>query len=80
MPWGSFFYELITAKKPFAGDTPMSVIVKQMTAPLPWPEDISNLPDTAIRILRKTLAKSPRDRYENIGELFTDLKILENGG
>ena len=67
---GIVLYELITGRKPFTADTPLAVIVKQMHDPLPRPSlFIPGLPQEIERLLIKSLAKDPRDRYQNMGEL-----------
>ena len=73
---GIVLYELVTGRKPYTADTPMAVVLKHMTDPLPRPRQyIADLPDIVERVLLKALAKDPQDRYSKISE-FAD--ALEN--
>jgi serine/threonine protein kinase len=73
---GVVLYEMVTGRKPFVADTPMAVLFKHASEPLPRPRSFQpDLPDSVERILFKALAKHPEDRYENM-TLFAD--ALEN--
>lgn len=73
---GIVLYEMITGRKPYVADTPMAVVLKQMTDPLPRPMDfVPDLPEDVERILFKALAKKPEDRYQNLDEM---IKALED--
>jgi serine/threonine protein kinase len=64
---GIVMYEMVTGRKPYIADTPMAVVLKQMTDPLPRPtEFIPDLPEGVEQILIKALAKEPQNRYENM--------------
>ncbi len=61
---GIIFYELITGRKPYTADTPIAVILKHMTDPLPRPSQfVNSLPEAVEKVLLKSLAKDPKDRY-----------------
>jgi serine/threonine protein kinase len=67
---GIILYEMLTGRKPFTADTPMAVIVKHIHDPLPRAKKyIPDLPDPVERILLKSLAKEPDDRYQDMGSL-----------
>lgn len=73
---GIILFELVTGRKPYTADTPMAVVVKHMTDPLPRPSQyIKTLPEFVERVLIKALAKDPKDRYINAG-VFA--QVLEN--
>jgi Tol biopolymer transport system component len=73
---GVVLYELVTGRKPYQADTPMAVMIKKVTDPLPRPKQfIPSLPDAVENVLLKALAKDPRDRYSGM-DLFA--KGLEN--
>jgi serine/threonine protein kinase len=77
---GIVFYELITGRKPFAADTPMAVLLKQVNDPLPRPKDfIALLPDEVEQVILKALAKDPEDRYENMEAFSQALEKLSAG-
>ena len=61
---GIVLYELVTGRKPYIADTPMAVVLKQMTDPLPHPTDFApDLPERVEHILLKALAKEPENRF-----------------
>lgn len=61
---GVVYYEMVTGRKPYTADTPMAVLFKHASEPLPRPKQfISSLPDEVEYILFKALAKNPQDRY-----------------
>jgi len=70
---GIVFYEMITGIKPFSADTPMAVLLKQQTDPLPSPKlYVPDLPDPVERILFKVLSKKPENRCRKISD-FADI-------
>ena len=75
---GVVLYELLTGKKPFAGDN-MSTIVYQIVHEEPQRvSDINkDLHGGYERVVSKALAKRPEDRYQTCLELIAD---LENPG
>lgn len=73
---GIVFYELITGRRPYVADTPMAVILKQVTDPLPSPKlYVPDLPQAVEKVITSALAKNPDDRYQD-AETFS--KALEN--
>ena len=76
---GIVLFEMLTGRVPYKADTPMAVIIKQATEPLPAPRGlIPGLPVEAERVLFKMLAKDPKDRYADMGELIVVLGKLLN--
>ena len=74
---GIVFYELVTGKKPFSADTPMAVMVKQISDPLPLPHHFQPyLPGEVEKIIVKALAKRPENRYQSMGEFSAALEKL----
>lgn len=75
---GIILYEMITGRKPFVGDTPMSVIIKQISEPLPSPRQyVSGLPENVEKILAMSLAKSLDERYSNASEFSEALERIQ---
>lgn len=72
---GIIFYEMLTGKQPFKGETPVETLFKQQLDPLPEPE---NIPENVREILYKALEKDPANRYPTIGAFGTELKKLIN--
>ena len=68
---GIVLFEMVTGRKPYIADTPMAVVLKQMTDPLPRPtEFVPDLPEEIEQILFKALAKQPEDRYEDMNAMI----------
>ncbi|MFZ5917872.1 MAG: bifunctional serine/threonine-protein kinase/ABC transporter substrate-binding protein [Chloroflexota bacterium] len=61
---GVVLYEMLTGRVPFEAETPMAVVIKHITEPLPLPRTISpEMPEAVERVILKTLAKNPADRF-----------------
>lgn len=74
---GVVFYELITGRRPFSADTPMAVLVKHITEPLPRARLlVPELPEEVESVIFKALAKQPADRYLDMGALAAALEHL----
>lgn len=75
---GVILYELLTSHKPYEGDTPMTVLLKRVSEPLPSPKRfVPDLPDAVERIILRALARQPEERYQNMAELGA---VLASGG
>jgi len=74
---GVVFYELVTGRKPFEADTPMSMAVMHATEPLPSPKQfVPDLPDAVEQILLRALAKQPAERYPDMAQFLAALTGL----
>lgn len=74
---GIVFYELVTGRKPFQADTPMAVMIKHMTDPLPRPRDfIADLPEEVERVIFTAVAKKPENRYRSMESFAEALEGL----
>lgn len=74
---GIILYELITGRKPYTADTPMAVVVKHMTDPLPRPHQyVRDIPEDVEKVLIKSLAKDPANRYPDAGAFASALEKL----
>lgn len=77
---GTVFYEMITGHRPFEADTPLAVMIKKNTDPLPLPTKIvPNLPVQVEHVLLKALAKNPNHRYSNMNDFALALEDLAKG-
>ena len=71
------FYELVTGVKPYQGDTPVDILIKQANDPIPDPRMINpKLPVTVKRFLDRAMAKKPADRYPTMNDFLRDFKEL----
>ena len=72
---GVILYELLTGRAPFLADTPLALIQKHVSEPLPLPGVLRpGLPPSVEAVVRKALAKDPVERYQSAGELAQALK------
>ncbi len=72
---GIVLYECLTGAPPYDADTPYAVILKHINDPLIPPHIVvKNLPDDVERIVFKSLAKDPVDRYPNAALMRDALK------
>ncbi|MGN6360088.1 MAG: protein kinase domain-containing protein [Thermomicrobiales bacterium] len=80
---GVIAYQALTGRVPFTGTTPLDVIMKHVTAPLP-PLRATNpaLPPNVDYVVGRALAKSPLDRFPSasafVGELERALLARES--
>ncbi|MCD6475932.1 MAG: SUMF1/EgtB/PvdO family nonheme iron enzyme [Anaerolineaceae bacterium] len=64
---GIIFYELVTGKKPYQGDTPLKTLYMHANQILPDPRlCVPDLPQEACDLIRTSLAKKREDRYPSM--------------
>jgi len=74
---GIVLYEMVTGRKPYIADTPMSLLIKQATEPLPSPHQfVADLPEALEALLIKSLARDPRDRFANMQAFIRTAEAL----
>ncbi len=74
---GVVLYELATGRPPFQAETPMAVMLKHMTEPLPLPRQLNPaIPEALEQIILKALAKNPADRYPDIPAMMAALRKM----
>jgi tetratricopeptide (TPR) repeat protein len=72
---GVILYEMVTGRLPYDADTPLAIVLKHLSEPLPMPSQIcADVPPTVERVILKALAKSPDDRYQSAGALAEALE------
>ena len=72
---GVVLYEMMTGKVPYEAETPMAVVLKHIIEPLPLPRQVNpDLPEPIERVILKTMAKDPDDRYQTAGEMMEALE------
>ena len=72
---GAMLYQLATGELPFDADTPMAVMLKHINEELPPPRSVNpDLPEGVERIIVKSMAKSPGDRYQSVDEMLADME------
>jgi serine/threonine protein kinase len=66
-------YEMLTGRVPFAADTPVAVLMKHVTEPMPIPPP-SAVPEPLVRALLRCMAKKPDDRWPTAGAFVRALQ------
>lgn len=68
---GIILYEMVTGRVPFTADTPLAVIFKHVSDPLPLPSSIRpDIPEAVEQVILKALAKQPADRFTTAAEFL----------
>ncbi len=75
---GIALYEMVTGKKPFDGDTPVSIALMHMQSTPKKPTEInSTIPEGLEQIILHAMQKEPDQRYQTAGEMIKDLEELK---
>lgn len=71
---GLVIYEMVTAEKPFAGDSPMASAFKRLSEPPRAPRDYApELSPAWESVILRCLARDPRDRFAEARDVATAL-------
>jgi peptide/nickel transport system substrate-binding protein len=71
---GIILYEMMTGKPPFEAETPVAIIFKHVHDPLPPPSSVNpEISDEVEKVILKSLAKNPDDRFRMMRELVDAL-------
>jgi serine/threonine protein kinase len=74
---GVILFEMLTGEHPYASETPIGVIIKHISEPMPHPSATNpSTPPALDRIVAKATAKAPEERYQRAGEMARDLRKL----
>lgn len=74
---GVLFYEMVTGRAPFEGDTTSDLIASILKVdPPPLTDSWPDAPNELERIISKALSKGTEDRYQSAGDMLVDLKTL----
>ena len=66
---GIILYEMVTGSVPFTAETPLAVLFKHISDPLPPPSLVKpDIPPSIEQVILKALAKDPRDRFATAAE------------
>jgi len=72
---GIILYEMVTGSVPYVAETPLAVIFKHISDPLPPPSLVKpDIPRPIEQVILKALAKDPRDRFATAAEFVTAWK------
>ncbi len=67
---GIITYELLTGNVPFSADTPIAVLMKHVSEPIPL-QPLADVPEPLMRAVLKAVAKKPADRWATAGAFAT---------
>jgi len=72
---GIVLYQMLTAKLPFSGESPVSVALKHLQENVEEPRKVNPLiPQSVENIILKAMRKNPDNRYRSAKEMLADLE------
>ena len=75
---GVVMYEMLTGQRPFEGEREEAVLYGIVhEEPAPIADGQEPIPIELEQVIAKALAKDRNDRYQGVGELLEDLRVLE---
>ncbi len=77
---GVILFQMLTGQVPYEAETPMAVVIKHVTDPIPIPRQVNpNISEAVERVLLKTLAKERDDRFSSAGDMAAALRKAVQG-
>jgi serine/threonine protein kinase len=72
---GIILYEMATGQVPYVADTPLAVLFKHISDPLPPPSQVKpDIPQSIEQVILKALSKNPGDRFATAAEFVAAWK------
>jgi len=78
--FGCLFYEMLTGKQAFSGETVSDTLAAVLRAEPDWALLPKDTPRAVVKLLKRCLEKDPRQRLRDIGEARIVLEAIERGG
>ncbi|MBR2712877.1 MAG: Stk1 family PASTA domain-containing Ser/Thr kinase [Bacilli bacterium] len=76
---GIMMYEMLAGVMPFRGETAVEIAMKHLKDPMPSIIKANDtVPQSVENIILKATAKNPKNRYNNVRELYDDLKTCQD--
>ena len=76
---GIMMYEMLAGVMPFRGETAVEIAMKHLKNPMPSIiKKNESVPQAVENIILKATAKNPKNRYNNVRELYDDLKTCQD--
>jgi tRNA A-37 threonylcarbamoyl transferase component Bud32/uncharacterized RDD family membrane protein YckC len=67
---GVMLFEMVTGQVPYQAETPLAVVLKHITGPLPLPHAVKpDISPEVEQVILKALSKNPDDRFQTAGEM-----------
>lgn len=77
---GVVVFEMLTGVPPYTADTPMQIVIKHITEPIPSPRDlVHDLAPEMDAVMQRALAKRPENRYASASEFTEDFARAARG-
>jgi len=77
---GIILFEMLSGRPPYDADTPMAVVVKHITEPVPHILDLNpNLPAGVEMVIEKAMAKNRDERFSTAGQMAKALEAVARG-
>ncbi len=77
---GAIVFEILTGRTPFDADTPIAVVLKHLSDPVPRLLDLNpDLPPGCQEIVERAMAKNRDERYQTAAELARALTSIATG-
>jgi serine/threonine protein kinase len=73
---GIVFYEMLTGKVPYTADTPIALVFKHVSSPIPVLFGNNTIYQP---LLDRMMAKTREERYSNCDQIITDIDSIEAG-
>jgi formylglycine-generating enzyme required for sulfatase activity len=73
---GIVFYEMLTGKAPYTADTPIALVFKHVSSPIPV---LFGNYTVYQPLLDRMMAKTREERYSNCDQIITDIDSIEAG-
>jgi serine/threonine protein kinase len=80
---GIVLFKMLTGQIPHDAETPVAIVFKRATEPLPRPRSLNpSIPEAVERVILKALAREPEARFASAGALAAALKeaLVETAG
>ena len=76
-PVGIILYELLSGRKPFAGESPTAVMLKIISEdPPPLASLVNDLPPRLVEAVNRALKRNPGERFQSASELASELHLV----
>lgn len=73
-------FEMLTGEVPYTAITPMAVVLKHLTDPVPrLPDRDTDLPMESEFVISRAMAKDPEERFQTAGEFAKALRAVADG-
>lgn len=73
--FGIVFYEMLTGKRPFVGENPVTIAMKHIQEDITPPGELNeDISEGVERVVLKCTMKKQAERYQNVDEIITDLR------